>query len=255
MNDTTTPVDGVASDAAVASPPAEEATQPSTEAVDDTQVSDASQTPSADEAVSEDSSQSSQAQAELGKDELTDWLQKKGLEINFENPNEVKLANMQFNAEKKMHEATQKPSITPPEPVAETGDDTLDELVARQNKLELQTYVRDWFETNPEMKEHRSDLKRIADEKPWLQNMDDVKAHFLADPNRTEQLKQDGGREALTNLAQKQQGRPPVANATNSADYTTGKITSENVDQLVVQNDMEWYKANREEILRASNQM
>lgn len=206
--------------------------------------------PSADDAVSEDTS-TSETQAD-DKSELKGWLDKKGLEINFENPNEVKLAEMQLNAEKKMHEATQpKPEVELPEEIPPTGNESMDEVINRQNMTELKLYVRDWFDANPDMKEHRQELLKITQERPWLQNMDDVKAHFMADPNRAAKLKQEGGREALTNLAQKQQAIPPSANATNSAVYQSSQITPQNVNEWVATHSQAEFEANYDAINKA----
>lgn len=241
-------VDGVASDEAVTN-----TTQPKeSEAVkaEDTQVDDAasqkdeSQDPdkSADEAVSEETQ---------APDDTIEWAKKKGLEINPDNPNEIKLAQMQREAEKKMHEATQA-KMQPPDEVPLTGNEGIDEVITRQNVADMKLYVRDWFDANPDMKDYRNELSRIAQERPWLQDMDDVKAHFLADPARIELLKKQGGREALTNLAQKQQAVPPQAGATNSGVFESTRITPENVDELVAKNSTEWYNTNRDAIRAAA---
>lgn len=230
----------------------EAVTADDTTKVDDAATSQTTDQPNDAEAVSEETSPP-ETQAETS-DETIEWAKKKGLEIDPDNPNEVKLAQMQREAEKKMHEATKAAKVTvqPPEEVPLTGNDTIDEVVARQNRAEMQLYVRDWFDANPEMKDSRQELMKIAEERPWLQNMDDVRAHFLADPSRADQLKREGGKQALTNLAQKQQAVPPAANATNSGVFESNKITPENVDQLVAKNNDAWYEANREAILKAA---
>lgn len=218
------------------------------------------QAPSASEAVSEEveapaetpTETQAEPAADKTDDEIVAWSGKKGLTINPENPNEVKLARMQLEAERKMHEANQyKSAIQPPEPVAETGDPNYDVIAARQNQIELKTYVRDWFDANPEMKDHRGELQRIATERPWLSNMDDVKAHFLADPNRMASLKKEGGRQALQNIAQKQQQVPPSSGATNSNSYQSAAITPQNVYDLVDRNDQSWFESNYDTIQKA----
>lgn len=212
---------------------------------------------SADEAGS---TQDEEPQAETKADDaaqpqpqdVVEWAKKKGLEINPENPTEVKLAQMQREAERKMHEATaSKSPVAPPELLPESDDPTYNQVIERQNIAELRMYVRDWFDANPELKEHREELQRIATERPWLTDMDDVKAHFLANPSREAQLKTDGGREALTNLAQKQQQIPPGANATNSGVYESQSITPRNVYDLIDKHDQAWFEKNHEAINRA----
>lgn len=248
MEDTTTPVDGVASDEAVTNapsatqptPPSDEGTQ-TTEAVTDDQST--STEPKDAEAAPEEEAQAT--------DEFAKFAKAKGFDPEALSDGERKALEMARNAEKRMHEATQKP-VEPPAEVPLTGDDSLDGVIARQNATDLKLYVRDWFDGNPEMKEYRSELTKIANERPWLQNMDDVKAHFLSNPEHAAQLKSEGGRQALANLAQKQQAIPPSANATNSAVYESNKITSENVDDLVAKNSQAWYNEHRDEIRAAS---
>lgn len=189
----------------------------------------------------EEAPQESQADGEV---DIEAWAQKKGLPLD----DPKKLAEMYYNAEKKMHEATQKSPVQPPEPLDVTGDVNYDQLIERQNQQELRTYVRDWFDANPEMKEHRQDLMRIANERPWLNNLDDIRAHYLADPARQKNLKSEGGREALTNLAQKQQQTPPSAGATNANSYATNKITPNNVDEMVAKMTPEEYQKRLPEI-------
>lgn len=207
-----------------------------------------------DDAVSEESTPAeAKAADDKTDDEIIQWAEKKGLKINPDNPNEIRLARLNLENDRKFHESTQtKSAVQPPEEVPLTGNEALDEVVARQNRAEMQLYVRDWFDANPDMKEHRQDLMKIATDRPWLQNLDDVRAHFLADPSRADQLKQEGGKQALTNLAQKQQARPPAANATNAGVFESTKITSQNVDELVAKNDDAWYNAHRDEILQAA---
>lgn len=217
-----------------------------------------SQSEPAPDAVTEEAEQSDEPvetqapeAADKTDDEIAQWSEKKGIKINPDNPNEVRLARMQLEAERKMHEATTKSSIQPPELLETTGDPNYDPIVERQNQTELRMYVRDWFDANPEMKEHRTELQQIANERPWLQDMDDVKAHFLANPSREAQLKLDGGRQALTNLAQKQSQIPPGANATNSGVYASQQITPQNVYDQIDKHDQAWFQQNYEAINKA----
>lgn len=206
---------------------------------------DESSADSQSEQTSEGDAQESQA------DDIEAWAQKKGLPLD----DPKKLAQMYRDAEKKMHQATQtqKTQVQPPEPLETTGEPNYDQLIERQNQQELRTYVRDWFDANPEMKEHRQELMQIASERPWLNNLDDVRAHYLADPERLKSLKSEGGREALTNLAQKQQQTPPTAGATNANSYATNKITPKNVDEMVAKMSPEEYRKRLPEINAALN--
>lgn len=194
-----------------------------------------------------------QAESQADDDDVQAWAEKKGLPLD----DPVKLAKMYRDAEKKMHEATNqvhKTPIEPPELLEPSGDVNYDQLVERQNVQEQRIYVRDWFEANPDMKEHRAELTRISAERPWLTNLDDVRAHFLASPQRLKDVKTEGGREALTNLAQKQQQIPPSAGATNSGVYESNNITPQNVYQLVDKNGPEWFQKNYAAINEAIQQ-
>lgn len=209
-----------------------------------------SETPAVDEAASQDAPATDTQATNKTDAEILDWAEKKGLTINPENPNEVKLARMQLETDRKFHENQQR-TVLPPEEIPLTGTDAMDTIVSRQNEQELKTYVRDWFDANSEMKAHRAELTQIANDRPWLQNLDDVKAHYLAQPGRTEELKREGGREALTNLAQKQQAVPPSASATNSGNYESAQITPQNVDAMVASHDQAWFEKNHRAISKA----
>lgn len=180
-------------------------------------------------------------------DDVQAWAEKKGLPLD----DPIKLAKMYRDAEKRMHEATTqvpKTPINPPELLEPTGDENYDQIVERQNVQEQRIYVRDWFDANPDMKEHRDDLSRIASERPWLTNLDDVRAHYLASPDKLKSMETEGGRKALTNLAQKQQQTPPSAGATNANSYATNKLTPQNVDQMVAKMSPEEYRKRLPEI-------
>ena len=192
-------------------------------------------------------------QAQDTDSEVVEWAKKKGLEINPENPNEVKLAKMQLENDRRFHEAQQsKTKVAPPELIAEVEDPTLNTLVERQNNLELKSYVADWFKANPDMEANREDLVRIAAERPYLQDMDDVAAHLYRDPKFVERIKSEGGRQALENLAQKQSAVPPQASASNTAVYASDNvITPQNVYDLVDKNDQAWFEKNHDAISQA----
>ena len=102
------------------------------------------------------------------------------------------------------------------------------------------------------MKEHRETLMKIASERPYLQDMDDVAAHLSRDPQFVSNIKQDAGRQALENLAQKQSAVPPQASASNTAVYASDSvITPQNVYALVDSNDQAWFEKNHDAISKA----
>lgn len=223
---------------------------PSSEPLSQAQEEGASEAVSEEPQAKESEETQAKADVESVDEDILEWTEKKGLKIDPKNPNEVKLAQMQRDAERAMHKANQlKSAVQPPELLEPSEDVNYNAVIERQNTLELKTYVRDWFEANPEMKEYREDLQRIANERPYLNNMDDLRAHFLADPSRLESLKKEGGRSALKNLAQKQQQQPPTSSATNANAFSnSNKITAQNVDAMVAKMTPEEYAKRLPEI-------
>lgn len=203
--------------------------------------------------VSTEQAASTEVQATETDQEIVEWAKKKGLEINPENPNEIKLAKLQLDNDRRFHEAQQaKPKVQPPELLDSAEDPAIDAVIQRQNDSEVKLYVRDWFDANPEMKEHRQNLMQIASERPYLTDMDDVAAHLYRDPGFVSQMRNEGGRQALENLAQKQSAVPPQASASNTAVYASDNvITPQNVSELVDKNDQAWFEKNHEAISRA----
>lgn len=242
--DTTTSGDG----AQVAQPQEPEAE--SVEQVQDQQdASNTNDQPNESTADSTEETQESpqQEESQADGDDVQAWAEKKGLPLD----DPIKLAKMYRDAEKRMHEATTqipKTPVEPPQLMESSGDPNYDALVERQNIQEQRVYVRDWFDANPDMKEHREDLSRIAAERPWLTNLDDVRAHYLASPDKLKSVRTEGGREALTNLAQKQQQTPPSSGATNANSYASNKLTAKNVDSMVAKMSPEEYRKRLPEI-------
>ena len=81
--------------------------------------------------------------------------------------------------------------------------------------------------------------------------MEDVAAHLYREPKFIERLQNEGGKKALTNLAQKQSNIPPASAATNSSEFSTGNITPQNVDQMVANMSVDEYKKRLPEINKA----
>lgn len=203
--------------------------------------------------VVEEEAASTDAQAKETDSEIVEWAKKKGIEINPENPNEVKLARLQLENDRRFHEAQQaKPKITPPELIAEAEDPVLNTVIQKQNEADTRIYVRDWFDANPEMKEYRDQLMEIASRRPYLNDLDDVAAHLYRDPKFISKIREEGGRHALENLAQKQSAVSPQSSASNTGVYSDSNvITPKNVYDLVDKNDQEWFEKNHDAISRA----
>lgn len=249
--DTTTPVDG-----------ADSAQPQSTEAVtvegnEQVITTDENGTPSLeatstndqpvqDEAV-EDAPAPTQADSD---DDVESWAKKKGLPL--EDP--VKLAQMYRDAEKKMHEATAKArefnTAVMDQPLIDyTGNEVIDQIATQMNQLTIQNKVNSFWESNPEAREFESKMAEIVTERPHLRDdLDALYALARNDPSREAELKREGGRQALTNLAQKQQAVPPTASATNGGSYESAVITPSNVYDMVDSHDQQWFEQNHKAI-------
>lgn len=128
----------------------------------------------------------------------------------------------------------------------------------RMRNLELKLDIRDWKANNPDKAAHESamvgvladPIKRSLVQEGYL-SLDDVYNIAVgSNPNVEADLKSQGKKEALQNLAHKQQAAVPRGNAVNAVS-STEQITPQNVDQLVAQHDLSWFKANQEAINKA----
>jgi hypothetical protein len=190
-------------------------------------------------------------------DDLDKFAQAKGYDPAALSDGERKALEMARNAEKKMHEATAKSKELETTMVRDpnleyTGNEAIDNLALQVNQMNIQNRVRDFFEANPGARDYESKMAELVQQRPWLQN--DLEAlHALAvnSPDRAAELKSEGGREALTNLAQKQSAVPPPSNASTGVSSSSDRITPENVDDLVAKNGQEWFKKHYSEINRA----
>lgn len=190
-------------------------------------------------------------------EDINKFAQAKGFDPAKLSEGERKALEMARNAEKRMHQATEKAKELETTAVANapldyTGNPQVDNLSQAVNTLLIQNNVRDFFSNNPEAREYESKMAEIVIERPHLQNdLDALYALAKTDPSREAELKAAGGKQALTNLAQKQQQIPPGANATNSGVYETSQITPQNVFELIDKNDQVWFEKNHEAINKA----
>lgn len=210
--------------------------------------------PAAEETPAEEAQAPATEEAAPADDfDAESYAKKKGLPLD----DPKKLAKMYADAEKKMHQATEKArelerTAMAQVPLDYTGDPNTDALTQQVNTLLVQNNVRDFFQNNPEAREHESKMAEIVLERPHLKNdLDALYALAKTDPSRESELKQQGGRDALTNLAQKQQQIPPGANATNSGVFESQQINPQNVYDLVDKNDQAWFEKHHAEISKA----
>jgi hypothetical protein len=185
------------------------------------------QQPNADEAPAEPPTKA---------DENLAWLQKKGIDPT--DPEAVsKIADMARNAEKKMHQSTVKASELEKslqqdiQTADANGDeDLVSQLAQEVQGLKLTQSVNAFFSTGSpeevaEKKGMEPAMAAIVTDNPQIGQL--VKTGYLSydqlyamakgsDNSREQQLKQDGGREALQQVANKQQARAIPGQATTS---------------------------------------
>ncbi len=186
-------------------------------------------------------------------DEIKSWAEKKNLPLD----DPIKMAKMVREAEQKMHSVSQETKLkeavqTPPS--EDFGVDPIDEVRHEVQQLRLQNQVSEFYNANPEARQYDAQMAELVQQKPYLAN--DLEslyavARFNELSSDREAIKQDGGREALTKLAQKQQTTAVKGNAVTPELVNTQKITPENVDRLVAQNDQKWFEAHYDEINQA----
>lgn len=195
---------------------------------------------------------------EDNSDDVAEFLKKKG--IDPDSPEALrKVADMARNAEKAMHDKARKASelektlSTASDDVAEdvalqTGQDP--EVLKRLQRMEVKDTVREFWANNPDAQQFESEMIETLQTKPHLAG--DLESLWAVVQSKNgDVMKSQGKKEALSSLAQKQQAAVPRGNAVQSNGMGTPKITSENVDQLVGQNDSKWFKDNYEAINRA----
>lgn len=187
---------------------------------------------------------SSSDSTEDGGDDNLSWLTKKGIDPS-EPEAMAKVAKMYRDAEKQMHASTAKASElqkalggdqVPPataaldipeeilnHPVMGKLVEEVQQLRAGQTNLNMTTRVNDFFSNNPEAKALESDMAKIVTDNPVIGEL--VKGgHMAVDAlydmargRNMDAIKKQGGKEALEQLADKQQAKAPRGRATTKA--------------------------------------
>lgn len=193
-------------------------------------------------------------------DDTSEWLSKKGIDPT--DPDAInKLAKSAREAERAMHRKaaqakelersmTEMSDLSAEEIAYNTGQDP--ELLKRVQRFEVKSTVKDFFEQYPEAKQYEQQMIKNMSESGLYGSPEAMlkAAYSMAIAEDSTTLKNQARRETLENLAQKQQASVPRGNATN-AGVSSQTITPDNVDQLVAQNNLEWFKKNYEAINRA----
>lgn len=157
-------------------------------------------------------------------DDLDSWAEKVGLKLDSDNAR--KAAQMARDAKRAANEKFQKASemekllSTKSDEVAEqvsqsTGQDV--EVIKRLQRMEIKDSVRDFWASNPEARQYEKTMIEVLSEKPHLAgDLDSLYANALRKSGALSAAKSEGKKEALSNLAQKQQATAPIGNAVNS---------------------------------------
>lgn len=176
------------------------------------------------------------------------WLQQnKGIDPTTPE-GAAQLAKMYREAEKRMHDSTAEKAklqtaLEQPTDVQtdEFVTDPTAALAAQVQALTLKSTVQDFWSSNPDAKQYEAKMTEIVTTNPNIGEL--VKNQYLSldqlyamakgsDPSRETALKQEGGKEALKTVADRQQAKAITGSATSSA-MATGGPTKANVN--------EWY--------------
>lgn len=194
------------------------------------------------------------------QEQLEKFAKTKGLTLDSDNA--IKAAKMAMNAEKLMHKATSKASelekstkISEEQIPTDATPEERDNV--RVRNLELKFDIQEWKRLNPDKAAQEAQMAQVLVSDPVKRelvqsgylSLDDL--YSIATAGNVEAAKSEGKKEALTNLAQKQQAAVPTGNAVNPSGGTASQITPQNVDQLVAQNDLNWFREHYDEINRA----
>jgi len=196
------------------------------------------------------------SQPEIDKD-LSKWAKGKGLDLNSES--EVKLANMARESEKAMHSAKGEAKSVLQEEAQKMNPD-LDPRDERLASLEAKVAINDFYNANPDARDYDEQMGEALSNDPalldYVRSTGNIKAVYSIVKSGTavrdtESAKREGGRDALTQLANKQQAVSPKGSAVSTAPSSSAKITPQNVDQLISKNGQKWFEKNYEAINKA----
>ena len=185
------------------------------------QQTEAVQTTDLEQPTNDQSSDSTEAPTDDVSQEQDVWA-KKGIDISTAE-GQAKAAKMYADAQKALTQKAQKASELEKQLSAPT-DEYDNDRVAR---LEVIMKTRDFFDSNPEAKELEAEMAAYINSDPTGTKRELVKAGYLsleevhaivsANPNRTTELKAEGRKEGLQELANKQRATAVNGSAVNKA--------------------------------------
>lgn len=190
-------------------------------------------------------------------DDVVSWAEKKGLKLNPENETELKLAQMQREAEKKMHESTSQASelkniINQEASQGNYGDDQIAEMRQQLQVMQATQAVNDFYAQNPDAKEFDADMAQLVQENPALANGGLEALYAVAKVRRLENggedaIKNEGKKQALEDLSLKQKVASTVGAATQKVEPSKG-VTREQVREALNNHDISWLQEHKADI-------
>lgn len=214
----------------------------------ETQDEDTSQTSESEETESEETAEEAEETGNSEDTELKDWAAKKNLPLD----DPLKIAKMYRESEKQLGKKGQKEGQLKAAVTSANTEANVDDVQALRNEVTaLSFYIQ-----HPEAKQFESEMVSILEDKPWLANdlevvLDAAKGRLGTDAERLVAERQTGKKEALADAEKAGRAAQPRVSASNSAKASSSRITADNVDQLVAQNDQEWFKKNYDKINKA----
>lgn len=194
---------------------------------------------------------------EESDEDVSEWARKKGLPLSEEpTENELKMARSVKEAERRMHDSTQRTSELETA-VGEQIDDAvannpdLSASDARLAKIEAEVAVEKFFRSNPEASNYETKMAELVRENPARARLPltDLYELAVARSGQREDAKREGGREALEGLARKQKATAPRGNAVSST-ASGNKITRQAINEAIQTGNDAWLADNRDEINR-----
>lgn len=183
-------------------------------------------------------------------EKLKKYADTHGLELDSENT--IKAAKIAMQNQAEFHRSRQQQSelkksmeavadSVADEEAAVTGENP--ETARLLKRLLVRDSLRDFWDNNPEAREHEEQLAKIVSDRPHLAG--DLEAAYAL--VQTQTLKSEGKKEALTTLASKQRAAAPAGSAVSSAP-TQSSITRAEISRRTQSGDLAWLDKNRDKI-------
>lgn len=219
-----------------------------------------SQPDTTEQATAEVSSNEQNTEQQTNKmpseDDVKAWAEKKGFDLN--NPEHVaKLATSYREAEKKMHESSQQASelknvINDEAQSMGIPDNELAALQQQMQIIQAERQVENFYAQKPDARKYDAEMAEIVRENPQAAAAGIEALYAMAkvralENGGTEQIKSEGKKEALQDLALKQKVAATTGAAVQQSSTSAG-ITREDVQRALANHDVSWLREHEAEI-------